>query len=243
MKFAAGDRVLVKVSGEALMGAGAFGIDQGVIDAIARDLVAARDAGFEIGVVVGGGNMFRGVTVAAGGMDRVSADHMGMLATVMNGLALSAAISAAGGGGARLFSAIDMPTICDRFTSRAAAAALAGGHIAVFAGGTGNPFFTTDTTAVLRGVEIGARAVLKATQVDGVYDSDPKSNPDAARFDRLSFAEALARDLRVMDAAAIAIARDNRLPIVVFSLKTESAISRVLGGQGTYSVVDHGEAG
>ena len=241
MKFAAGDRVLVKVSGEALMGAGAFGIDQGVIDAIASDLVSARDAGFEIGVVVGGGNMFRGVTVAAGGMDRVSADHMGMLATVMNGLALSAAISAAGGS-ARLFSAVDMPTICDRFTSRAAADALSGGHIAVFAGGTGNPFFTTDTTAVLRGAEIRARAVLKATQVDGVYDSDPKSNPDAVRFDRLSFAEALSRDLRVMDAAAIAIARDNRLPIVVFSLKTESAISRVLGGQGTYSVVDHGEA-
>lgn len=242
MKFAAGDRVLVKVSGEALMGAGAFGIDQDVIGAIARDLVDALRAGFEIGVVVGGGNMFRGVAVASSGMDRVSADHMGMLATVMNGLALTAAIDAAGGT-ARLMSAIEMPTICDSFTSRRANAALSSGQIAIFVGGTGNPFFTTDTTAVLRGAEIGARAVLKATQVDGVYDSDPKTNPDAVRFDRLSFADALARDLKVMDAAAIAIARDNRLPIVVFSLKNESAISRVLAGQGTYSVVDGGDVG
>ncbi len=227
----ASSRLLIKVSGEALMGHREFGLDPDVLARIAGQLATLARSGHQLGIVVGGGNLFRGLSMATDGMDRVSADHIGMLATVMNGLALAQAVRAAGVE-AQAFSAIPMPTICDSYSRRDAEAALSRGIVAVFAGGTGNPFFTTDTTAALRAAEIGASALFKATQVDGVYDSDPKHNPAAKRFDTLSFDEVLRRDLKVMDAAAIAIARDNRIPIVVFSLDGQDAILSAIDGTG-----------
>ncbi len=229
-------RVLVKVSGEALMGSGDFGIHQETLDRIARDLVATQALGVELGIVVGGGNVFRGITVSQQGIPRVTGDMMGILATVMNALALESAIEKAGVA-ARTMSALAMPEICETYERRRAQRHLAKGRMILLAAGTGNPFFTTDTTAVLRAAEIGAQAVLKATDVDGVYSADPKTDKDAERYERLTHQEAITRQLKVMDATAFALARENRMPIIVFSIQAKGAIEAVLRGEGRSTVV------
>src|SRR6186997_992502 len=220
-------RVIVKLSGEALAGTAGAGIDQAIIERVASDLVAAHALGVAIGVVVGGGNIFRGVEVSARGVSRQTGDMMGMLATVMNGLALEAAIERKGAQ-ARTLSAIFAPQVCESYSCQRARKHLAKGRIVVLSGGTGNPHFTTDTTAVLRACELGCDAVLKATNVDGVYDADPKHNPAAKRFERLSHQEAIERNLKVMDATAFALARENRMPIIEFSIGQPGAIEKVL---------------
>jgi uridylate kinase len=229
-------RVVVKVSGEALMGPDDYGIHQPTLERIAADLVATHALGVELGVVVGGGNVFRGVKVSAQGIPRVSGDMMGILATVMNALALETAIEKAGAA-ARTMSALAMPEVCETYERRRALRHLEKGRIVLLAAGTGNPFFTTDTTAVLRAAEIGAGAVLKATDVDGVYSADPKQDKKATRYDRLMPGEAIERNLKVMDATAFALARENRMPIIVFSIREKGAIAAVLRGQGRFTVV------
>src|SRR5689334_6086067 len=210
-------RVIVKLSGEALAGSQGSGIDQTTIDRMAVDLVAAQKLGIELGVVVGGGNIFRGVEVSSRGVSRQTGDMMGMLATVMNGLALEAAIERAGAS-ARSLSALAVPQVCESYSNQRARKHLGEGRIVVLSGGTGNPHFTTDTTAVLRACELDCDAVLKATNVDGVYSADPKRDPSAKRYDRLSHQEAIEKNLKVMDATAFALARENRMPIIVFSI-------------------------
>jgi uridylate kinase len=229
-------RVIVKVSGEALSGSGGSGIHQPTIDRIARDLVAAHALGVTLGVVVGGGNILRGVQVTGKGLSRPTADAMGMLATVMNALVLEAAIERSGVS-ARTMSALAMPQVCEVYERQRALRHLDEGRVVVFAGGTGNPFFTTDTTAVLRAAEMGCDAVLKATDVDGVYSADPKKDPKAKRYKSLTHQEALDRDLRVMDATAFALARENRTPIIVFSIRVPGAIEAVLRGKARATVV------
>jgi uridylate kinase len=229
-------RVVVKLSGEALAGPEGFGIHQPTIERIAADLVATRALGVELGVVVGGGNLFRGIEVSKKGISRPVADTMGMLATVMNSLALEASI-AAHGQSARTLSALAMPEVCELYTSAAALTHLAEGRIVLLAGGTGNPFFTTDTTAVLRAAELEAGAVLKATNVDGVYSADPKSDPKAVRYERLTHQEALSGHLKVMDATAFALARENHMPIIVFSIREPRAVERVMLGDGRATIV------
>ncbi|GAB4072443.1 UMP kinase [Ancylobacter sonchi] len=229
-------RVLVKVSGEALMGSEAFGLHWPTIEGIARDLADAHKAGAEVAVVVGGGNILRGASVAGRGLDRATADHMGMLATVMNALALEKAIEEAGTP-ARTLSAIPMPTICEPYARQTASRHLSRGRIVVLAGGTGNPYFTTDTGAVLRAAELECDAVMKATNVDGVYTADPKRDPDAVRYERLTHDEALAKDLKVMDAAAFALAREAKLPIIVFSIRQPGAIEDAVRGRGRSTTV------
>jgi uridylate kinase len=229
-------RVVVKVSGEALMGPDDYGIHQPTLERIAADLVATHALGVEIGVVVGGGNVFRGVKVSAQGIPRVTGDMMGILATVMNALALETAIEKAGAA-ARTMSALAMPEVCETYERRRALRHLEKGRLVLLAAGTGNPFFTTDTTAVLRAAEIGAAAVLKATDVDGVYSADPKQDKKAMRYDRLTPGEAIERNLKVMDATAFALARENRMPIIVFSIREKGAIAAVLRGQGRFTVV------
>jgi|SRR6195256_661876 len=229
-------RVVVKVSGEALMGPDDYGIHQPTLERIAADLVATHALGVEIGVVVGGGNVFRGVKVSAQGIPRVTGDMMGILATVMNALALETAIEKAGAA-ARTMSALAMPEVCETYERRRALRHLEKGRLVLLAAGTGNPFFTTDTTAVLRAAEIGAAAVLKATDVDGVYSADPKQDKKAMRYDRLTPGEAIERNLKVMDATAFALARENRMPIIVLSIREKGAIAAVLRGQGRFTVV------
>ena len=230
-------RLLLKLSGEALMGKNGYGIDVGVVDRLARDIAEAVAAGCEIAVVVGGGNIFRGLAGAAKGMDRATADYMGMLATVMNALALHNALERAKKP-ARVLSAIPMPTVCESYVRPKALHHMERGRVVIFAAGTGNPFFTTDTAATLRAVEMDCEAVAKATQVDGVYDADPNKNPDAKRFDRLSYADVLSRNLKVMDGAAIALARDNGLPVIVFSIEEAGNLLKVLRGEGRATVID-----
>ncbi|HEY6994406.1 MAG TPA: UMP kinase [Xanthobacteraceae bacterium] len=229
-------RVVVKVSGEALMGPDSFGIHQPTLERIAADLVAAQRLGVAIGVVVGGGNIFRGVKISATGVPRVTGDMMGILATVMNALALETAIEKAGIA-ARTMSALAMPEICETYERRRARRHIEKGRMLLLAAGTGNPFFTTDTTAVLRAAEIGAEAVLKATDVDGVYSADPKKDKGAQRYDRLTHREAIERNLKVMDTAAFALAQENRMPIIVFSIREKGAIAAVLRGDGRATVV------
>jgi uridylate kinase len=229
-------RVVVKLSGEALSGPEPFGIHPATVDGFAADLVAARALGVTLGVVVGGGNVLRGVESAAQGVSRPTADAMGMLATVMNALVLEAALERAGAP-ARTMSALAMPQVCETYERQRALRHLDDGRVVVFAGGTGNPFFTTDTTAVLRAAEIGAQAVLKATNVDGVYSADPKKDPTATRYERLTHREAIDRDLKVMDATAFALARENRIPIIVFSIRERGAIEAVLCGKGRSTTV------
>jgi uridylate kinase len=229
-------RVIVKVSGEALMGPDSFGIHQPTLERIAADLVAARALGIAIGVVVGGGNVFRGVKVSEQGIPRVTGDTMGMLATVMNALALETAIERAGAP-ARTMSALVMPGVCETYERPRALRHLEEGRVVLFAAGTGNPFFTTDTTAVLRASEIGAQVVLKATDVDGVYSADPKKDNTAKRYDRLTHREALERGLKIMDATAFALAQENHMPIIVFSIHAKGAIEAVLQGQGRSTIV------
>ena len=224
-------RVIVKISGEALSGPQPFGLHQPTVDRIAADLATARGAGVTLGVVVGGGNIFRGVEVSARGVSRTTGDTMGMLATVINALALEAALERAGAS-ARTLSALAMPQVCESYSRQRAVKHLDDGHIVVFGGGTGNPYFTTDTTAVLRAVEVGCDAVLKATNVDGVYSADPKLDPKAKRFEALTHDDAIARRLRVMDATAFALARENHMPIIVFSIQDAGAVTAVLRGDG-----------
>ncbi len=230
-------RVLLKLSGEALMGKGDFGIDMAVAERLARDIAEAVAAGAQISVVVGGGNIFRGLAGAAKGMDRATADYMGMLATVMNALALQNALENAKVP-ARVLSAIPMPTVCESYVRPKALHHMRSGRVVIFAAGTGNPFFTTDTAATLRAIEMDCQVVAKATQVDGVYDSDPRKNPAAKRFDRLSYGEVLSRDLKVMDGAAIALARDNGLPVIVFSIDEPGNLLKVLRGDGRATVIE-----
>jgi uridylate kinase len=229
-------RVVIKLSGEYLAGSQSSGIDQPTVDRIAGDLIAAQQLGSEIAVVVGGGNMVRGVEVSSRGVSRPTGDTMGMLATVMNCLALEAAIERKGTP-ARTLSAFVMPEICELFTRAAAHKCLAEGRILLLGGGTGNPFFTTDTTAVLRAAEIDAQAVLKATNVDGVYNADPKKDASAKRFDRLTHAQALQGGYKVMDATAFALARETSLPIIVFSIAEPGSIGAILRGAGRGTVV------
>ena len=230
-------RILLKLSGEALMGKGAYGIDMAVVERLARDIGEAINAGAEIAVVVGGGNIFRGLAGAAKGMERATADYMGMLATVMNALAMQNALENAKTP-ARVLSAIPMPTVCESYVRPKALHHMRSGRVVVFAAGTGNPFFTTDTAATLRAIEMDCQAVAKATQVDGVYDSDPRKNASAKRYDRLSYAEVLSRDLKVMDGAAIALARDNGLPVIVFSIEEPGNLLKVLRGEGRATVIE-----
>ncbi len=230
-------RLLLKLSGEALMGKQPYGIDMSVCDRLAKDISEAVKAGAEIAVVVGGGNIFRGLTGAAKGMDRATADYMGMLATVMNALAIQNALEHQGAP-ARVLSAIPMPTVCESFVRPKALSYISKGHVVIFAAGTGNPFFTTDTAATLRAVEMNCDAVAKATSVDGVYSADPKKDPKATRYDRLTYSEVLAKDLRVMDGAAIALARDNRLPVIVFSIEEPGNLLKALRGEARQTVIE-----
>ena len=230
-------RILLKLSGEALMGEDAFGINRHTIDAIVAEIAQVARLGVEMGVVIGGGNIFRGVAPGAAGMDRATADYMGMLATVMNALALQNALERMKTP-ARVLSAIPMPTVCESYVRPKALTHMERGNVVIFAAGTGNPFFTTDTAATLRAIEMDCQAVAKATQVDGVYDSDPHKNPNAKRFDRLSYAEVLSRDLKVMDGAAIALARDNGLPVIVFSIGEPGSLLKVLRGEGRATVIE-----
>ena len=231
------DRLLLKLSGEALMGKSSYGIDMEVVDRLARDVAEAVAEGCQIAVVIGGGNIFRGIAGAAKGMDRATADYMGMLATVMNALAFQNALEHTNTP-ARVLSAIPMPTVCESYVRPKALQRLADGHVVIFAAGTGNPFFTTDTAATLRAIEMGCQAVAKATKVDGVYDADPLTNPGARRFERLSYAEVLSRDLKVMDGAAIALARDNGLPVIVFSIEEPGNLLKMLQGKARATVIE-----
>ena len=229
-------RVILKISGEALAGSRGFGIGDATIDRLAGDLVAAHALGVSLGVVVGGGNMVRGVEICANGLSRATGDALGMLATVMNALVLEAAIERAGAP-ARTLSALAMPAVCETYSRQRALHHLGKMRIVLLAAGTGNPFFTTDTAAVLRASELAADAVLKATQVDGVYSADPKKDASARRFERLTHQEAIERDLKVMDATAFALARENRIPIIVFSIREPGAVAAVLAGKGRATLV------
>ncbi|MGC1696663.1 MAG: UMP kinase [Pseudolabrys sp.] len=229
-------RVIVKLSGEAFGGPHGSGFDQATVEKIAKDLVNTAKMGVELGVVVGGGNIFRGVEVSARGVPRPVGDTMGMLATVMNCLVLEAAIERAGRE-ARTLSALAMTAVCETYNRKRAVKNLSKGRVVLLAAGTGNPFFTTDTTAVLRAAELECHAVLKATNVDGVYTADPKKDPKAKRYDKLSHQEAIERDLRVMDSTAFALARENHMPIIVFSIAENGAIEAVLRGKGRSTVI------
>ncbi len=223
-------RILLKISGEVLTGEGGFGIDPSVIRQIAGEIKEVKTLGVEIAIVIGGGNIFRGVAASSMGMDRVSADHMGMLATILNGIALQDALEKMGVQ-TRLQTAIEMRELAEPFIRRRAIRHLEKGRVVIFAGGTGNPYFTTDTTASLRAMEIGAEAILKATKVDGVYDADPMVNPRARKYDELTYLDVLKKQLKVMDATAISLCMDHQIPIIVFNLKKKGNIRRVILGE------------
>lgn len=229
-------RILLKVSGEVLMGDGGFGIDMKAVDAVAEEVSQIVEMGVELCLVIGGGNIFRGLSTAAKGMERASADYMGMLGTVMNALAMQNALEKIGVT-TRVQSAIQMDTICEPYIRRRALRHLEKGRVVIFAAGTGNPFFTTDTAAALRAAEMGCDALLKGTSVDGVYTADPKKRPDAKRYERLSYLEVLAQDLKVMDASAISLMRDNAIPIVVFSIRQRGELMQVVLGGGVHTVI------
>ncbi|WP_417820853.1 UMP kinase [Terasakiella sp.] len=229
-------RVLLKLSGEGLMGKKQFGLDTEYVDQIASEVVKVHKLGTQICLVIGGGNIFRGISDAAAGIDRTSADHMGMLATVMNALAMQSALERQGVQ-TRVQSAIPMQSVCEPYIRRRAIRHMEKGRIVIFAAGTGNPFFTTDTAAALRAVEMNCDAILKGTQVDGVYSADPKKDPNAQRYDQLNYKEVLTKDLKVMDAAAITLARENNLPIVVFSMHKPGSFANVVNAQGLFTVI------
>ncbi len=230
-------RIMIKVSGEALMGSQGYGLDPTTVESVAQQLKAVHDLGVEVCVVIGGGNIFRGLQASAKGIERTTADYMGMLATVMNALAMQAALEELDVH-TRVISAIRMDEVCEPYIRRRAVRHLEKGRICIFAAGTGNPYFTTDTAATLRASEMACDALFKATQVDGIYDSDPQINPDAQRYERVSYDEVLQKRLKVMDASAIALARDNALPIVVFALKDEGGIADIICGAGKHTVVE-----
>ncbi|MGB8366237.1 MAG: UMP kinase [Rhizomicrobium sp.] len=230
-------RILLKVSGEALLGAQSFGIDIATVDRIAADVKDAVTGGTEVCLVIGGGNIFRGMAGAANGIDRATADYMGMLATVMNALAMQAALERQGVP-TRVQSAIPMMSVCEPYVRRRAIRHMEKGRVVIFAAGTGNPFFTTDTAAALRAAEMSCQAMLKGTQVDGVYTADPKKVPNAERFDSLSYHEVLSRNLQVMDASAVSLSRENKIPIVVFSIQTRGQLAAVLRGEGRCTIIE-----
>ena len=232
------NRILLKLSGEALMGDGQFGIDPDTVARLAEEIKAAREDGHELCLVVGGGNIFRGLAGAAKGFDRASADYMGMLATVMNALALQNALEKAGVD-TRVQSAIPMATVSEPYIRRRAVRHMEKGRVVIFAAGTGNPFFTTDTAAALRAAEMGCDALFKGTSVDGVYDADPKQVKDAKRYETVTFNQVLSDDLKVMDASAVALCRDNNIPIVVFNIRQQGNLARVLGGEGVATIVQN----
>ncbi|OEJ68011.1 UMP kinase [Magnetovibrio blakemorei] len=230
-------RVLLKLSGEGLMGDKDFGLCTETVNRIAEEVKTVHDMGVELCLVIGAGNIFRGMSAAASTIERTSADYMGMLATVMNALAMQSALEAKGVS-TRVQSAIPMNTVCEPFIRRRAVRHLEKGRVVIFAAGTGNPFFTTDTAAALRAIEMSSDALLKGTQVDGVYSADPKKDASATRYERLSYQQVLAENLRVMDTSAIALARDNKLPILVFDLHTPGAFAQVVCGKGTFTTVE-----
>jgi uridylate kinase len=232
-------RVLLKLSGEALMGDAGYGIDPKVLDSLARQLVVVHAAGVQVAIVVGGGNIFRGMAASAKGMDRAQADYIGMLATVMNGLALQEALEKHGVY-TRVMSAIEMQSVAEPYIRRRAIRHLEKGRVVIFAAGTGNPYFTTDTTAALRALEIGAECIMKATKVDGVYDADPVTHPDAHKFDELPYIDVINRGLKVMDNTAISLCMDNDLPILVFNMEREGNIERALKGEAVGTIVRGG---
>ena len=232
-------RILLKLSGEALMGSEEFGIDPKVLDRMALEVGQLVGIGVQVGLVIGGGNLFRGAALSAAGMDRVTGDHMGMLATVMNALAMRDALERANIS-AIVMSAISMVGVTDHYDRRKAMRHLNSKEVVIFAAGTGNPFFTTDTAAALRAAELGCDLIAKGTQVDGVYTADPKTDPTATRYERLTFDEALAKDLRVMDTAAFALARENHIPVMVFALDGPGGIAGALTGDGRATTIDNG---
>ena len=231
-------RVLLKLSGEALMGNVQSGLDLETVDRIANEIKTATEIGVQVCLVIGGGNIFRGLQGAAKGMERATADYMGMLATVMNALAMQGALEKIGLQ-TRVQSAITMTTICEPYIRRRAVRHMEKGRVVIFAAGTGNPFFTTDTAAALRATEMNCDAIMKGTQVDGVYSADPKQDPKAVRYDHLSYLDVLSRDLRVMDASAISLARENNIPIIVFPLYTKGAFVHVLCGGGPCTIISN----
>ena len=233
-------RVLLKMSGEALMGDTGYGIDWPTVNRLAGEVQTVQDSGVEVCLVIGGGNIFRGGSASGQGMERASADYMGMLATVINALAMQHALDDRGVE-ARVLSAIPMSTVCEPYIRRRAVRHLEKNRVVIFAAGTGNPYFTTDTAAALRAAEMGCDALLKGTQVDGVYSADPHTHPDAERFATLTYLEVLAKDLRVMDASAVTLARDNDIPILVFSIRQPGAFAEVVRGAGLKTII-HGDA-
>jgi len=230
-------RVLLKVSGEALMGDREYGLDPETVDRVATEVQAVVALGIEVCLVIGGGNIFRGISGAAQGMERASADYMGMLATVINSLAMQNALERLGVQ-TRVQSAIPMSTVCEPYIRRRAVRHMEKGRVVIFGAGTGNPFFTTDTAAALRASEMGCDALLKGTKVDGVYTADPHKDPNAVRYEHLTYLEVLAKDLQVMDAAAIALARESKIPILVFSINEHDGFADIFRGRGRYTVVE-----
>ncbi len=230
------NRVLLKLSGEGLMGNQDFGLDQLTMEKMAQDIKTVIDIGVEVCLVIGGGNIFRGVAGVTAGLERTSADHMGMLATVINALGIQSVLEATGVT-TRVLSAIPMTTVCEPYIRRRAIRHMEKGRVVIFAAGTGNPFFTTDTAAALRAAEMNCTALMKGTQVDGVYSADPKKDPSAERFDELTYRQVLTNDLKVMDASAISLARENNIPIVVFSIHTAGAFAGAIKGQGKFTLI------
>ena len=230
------NRVLLKLSGEGLMGDQDFGLDLLTMEKMAKDIKSVINLGVEVCLVIGGGNIFRGVAGVAAGLERTSADHMGMLATIINALGVQSVLEGQGVS-TRVLSAIPMTTVCEPYIRRRAIRHMEKGRVVIFAAGTGNPFFTTDTAAALRAAEMNCAALMKATQVDGVYNTDPKKDPSAERYEMLSYKEVLTNDLKVMDASAISLSRENNIPIVVFSIHTPGAFAEVIKGQGTFTLI------
>ena len=229
-------RVLLKISGESLMGVGAYGIDVSTVDRVAKEIAQACSLGVEVCLVIGAGNIFRGLSGAAAGMDRASADYMGMLATVMNSIAMQNSLERLNIQ-TRVQSAISMTEVCETYTRRRAIRHMEKGRIVIFAAGTGNPYFTTDTAAALRASEMDCDAIFKGTMVDGIYDKDPKKSNDAKKFESISFDQVLANNLKVLDSSAVSLARDNNIPIIVFSIQENDSFLNVIKGKGSYSIV------
>jgi uridylate kinase len=229
-------RVLLKLSGEGLMGQREYGLDPAMVDMVAQEIKTVHEMGVQVCLVIGGGNIFRGVSGAAAGMDRASGDYMGMLATVINSLAMQSALERQGLQ-TRVQSAIPMTTVCEPYIRRRASRHMEKNRVVIFAAGTGNPFFTTDTAAALRAAEMGVDAMLKGTQVDGVYSADPRKDKTAKRYDTLTYMDVLSRDLQVMDASAISLARENRIPIIVFDIHKPGAFAETMEGKGTFTVI------
>jgi uridylate kinase len=230
------DRVLLKISGEALMGEKPYGLDPAMVDRVADEIKSVHELGVEVCLVIGGGNIFRGISAAANGMERSTGDYMGMLATVMNAMAMQSALEAKGIQ-TRVQSALPISAVCEPYIRRRAVRHMEKKRIVIFAAGTGNPYFTTDTAAALRASEMGCKALLKATKVDGVYDADPETHPKAKRFDELTYLDVLSKDLKVMDAPAISLARENGIPILIFSIHKTGAFAEVVNGRGRFTII------